>query len=83
MRPARESGLHQRREAGLDATRAETMDQRQPARLVVGIERPRELDQFLGLDRGTDLHPDRIGNPAEILHMHPPRQRVRSPIQGK
>ena len=53
----------------LDRVGAETMDQREPARLVVRIQDRDQILYPLSRHPGADLDTDRIGNTAKILDM--------------
>src|SRR5690348_13124267 len=52
-----------------DLVGAETVDQGQPARLVVGIEHVDQLEQLVGLERRAAFQPDRVSDAAEIFDM--------------
>ena len=52
-----------------DLVGAEAADQRQPARLVVGVEHVDQLQQLVGLQRRAALQPDRVLDAAEIFDM--------------
>ena len=62
-------GADQLRQVIANFIRAEAVDQRQPAGLVVRIEHVDQLQQLVRLERGTAFQPDRIPDAAEIFDM--------------
>ena len=53
----------------VDLVVAEAADQRQPARLVLGVEHVDQPEQLVGLERRPAFHADRILDAAAILDM--------------
>src|SRR6266702_3266286 len=62
-------GADQLRQVIANFIRAEAVDQRQPAGLVVRIEHVDQLQQLVRLERGTAFQSDRIPDAAEIFDM--------------
>jgi len=52
-----------------DLVGAETVDQRQPSGLIVGIEDVDQLQKLVGLERRAAFQPDRVLDAAEIFDM--------------
>src|SRR6266478_101252 len=59
----------QARQMVADLVGAETVDQRQPSRLVVRVEHVDQPQQLVRFQRGTAFQADRILDAAEIFHM--------------
>src|SRR6476620_6566179 len=59
----------QRRQMIADLVGAKTVDQRQPSRLVVGIEDVDQLQEFVGLERRAAFQANRVLDAAEIFDM--------------
>src|SRR6478672_6444342 len=62
-------GADQRRQMVADLIRAEAVDQRQPAGLIVGIEDVDQLQEFVRLQRWAAFQADRVLDAAEIFDM--------------
>ncbi len=62
-------GADQRRQLGLDLVGAHARDQRQPARLVFGVENVDEAQQVAGIERRTAFEADRVLDAAQELDM--------------
>src|SRR5262245_25180066 len=62
-------GAHHARQMLADLFAAEARDQRQPARLVVGIENVDQLEQLVRLQRRATFQADRVLDAAEIFDM--------------
>ena len=62
-------GAQQARQLALELVHAHPADEREPPRLVLGVQPVDEAQQVLGLGRRADLQPDRVADAAHELDM--------------